>query len=224
MGTDFFDDDLLDTTNLAGRDDLRSKASRTAESGRLQRQKEEITDQVAGAVHEMERLRIRQAELEREKAALEDLKRRQETYERGKRGLILKLEQALVRLQQQEAEAARTVDALVLTEKSFTEILGALQSVNEETWGESQFEEELSRALGLVEEAEDQYRKGLSRVQAATGFQPEVAPEPEAAAPSPADTFKQFSFWLKAGFAFSLPLAAVLVILFIVQALLRGHY
>jgi hypothetical protein len=229
MSTDFFDDDLSSNgaqgSKAAARQEAPARvAPEGVPAGRMVRRKEELTGHVVGAANEIERLRLRQEEIEREKATLENLSRKQEEYEKGKQDIIEKLDRSILLLENEEVQAAHMVELLSSMRVRFKDMLSGLRSIDEETWSEETFGDEMNKALALVEEARMFYKKGVSKIDATRwsedGERPPVAAEEslDGALAGP----RGFGDWFKAGVAFSLPLAAVIVVLFVIYLTMNG--
>ena len=211
MSTDFFDNDLSRTT--APGDEALTESSVT----RMTRQKEQLTNQVADTAEEIERLRMRQDELEHEKTSLEELNRKQDEYERSKKNIIENLSRNLVLMEKDEILANRMVELLSASRARFKEILAEIRDIREELWGDSGFEEELDKALALIESARMEYSKAIAKVDAESwqkgDGQAQLATLDEAGRHTLVN--KGFFFWLKVGVAVSLPLIAVLLLLIV---------
>ena len=241
MSTDFFDDDLLKDENSEGgnRGSGRREPEAQAEPGsgfeieplsenslgRLARQKEETSAQMAGAVKEIEQLRHRQETLEKERGELEELRRRQEQYERDKRDMVQKLGRSVVLLEKEERQAARMVELLSAMRDKFGETLEEINGIDEQGWSDEQFDEELNRALAIVEDARQTYRQALAKIDAADwrkGSGNKAEGEIFEEAEEQAGVERGFGFWFKAGLAASLPLILVLAVLFALWVFFTG--
>lgn len=235
-GTDFYDDDLSRQRNWGNRGNLDEPAVPVSEGGslnaapravadlnltRMAKHKKDLDDQAAQALQELEKLRKRQESLESEKRTLEDLRRRHDDFDRGKREMVDHIQRSLVVLERQESEAQRLTELYNATRNRFRDLLNRIQSLNEDTWPEDQIRDELNKALGLIEEARMEYNKAMARVDAeratsgagdAKGSKSAVLFEDlHDAAPE-----KDFLYWLKVGAAVSLPLVVILVIALLV--------
>lgn len=135
-------------------------------AGRLARQKEDIADKVASAAEEIERLRMRQDELEYAKKALQDLNRKQNDYDHGKKEILASLGRSILQMEKDEVRAARMVELLASTRQKFKALLAEIHEIREERWAEPEFEEELDRALALVENARMVYNKSVAKIDA----------------------------------------------------------
>ncbi len=213
MGTDFFDDDLVKANAGARGGDAGGEDA----AGRMARQREQLTTQVADAAEEIERLRMRQEELEHEKSRLAELNRKQEAYESGKREVIDQLAHAVVLMEKDELQANRMVELLSAARARFKDMLGELRAIREAKWADGDFEEELTKALALVESARIEYGRAMARIDAEswqrTGDgRARLATIEKGHLGALAE--RGFWFWVKMGFAFCLPLILLLLALF----------
>ncbi len=213
MSTDFFDDDLVKPEAGAGP----GKTNAEEAALRMTRQREDLTTQVADAAEEIERLRMRQDELEREKDRLAELNRKQEAYETGKRAIIEKLSQTVLLMEKDELLASRMVALLSAGRARFKDMLVELRAIHEAKWDDSAFAEELGKALALVENAQLEYGKVMAKIDAESwqrsgDGRARLATIEKAGMVSLAE--RGFWFWTKVGLAFCLPLILVLLAIF----------
>jgi chromosome segregation ATPase len=215
MGTDFFDDDLSRKTGEV--EDPETSASR------MSRQKEQLTNQVADTAEEIERLRMRQDELEHEKTSLEELNRKQDEYERSKKDIIENLARNIILMEKDEVIANRMVELLSASRARFKDVLSEIRDIREENWSESVFEEELDKALALIESARMEYSKAIAKIDAES-WQKGAGQAPLATledAGRSALANKGFLFWFKIGVAVSLPMITVFLLLILGYTLSR---
>jgi chromosome segregation ATPase len=215
MGTDFFDDDLSRKTGEV--EDPETSASR------MSRQKEQLTNQVADTAEEIERLRMRQDELEHEKTSLEELNRKQDEYERSKKDIIENLARNIILMEKDEVLANRMVELLSASRARFKDVLSEIRDIREENWSESVFEEELDKALALIESARMEYSKAIAKIDAES-WQKGAGQAPLATledAGRSALANKGFLFWVKIGVAVSLPMITVFLLLILGYTLSR---
>jgi chromosome segregation ATPase len=232
-GTDFFDDDLVKPRGSAAQrapaksDGHDGTSSRTAEEmnlSRMAQRRDEINGQVAQAMEELERLRTRQEDLEREKQDLELLRRKQQEYEDGKRDLISHLNKSLVRLEKEEMGAQKLTEVLGTTRVNFRALLSEVEGLDEESWPDDSVREELDKALTRIEQVRIEYNKALSRVDSATDESGFSSTDHRSMALDARDIGSSgehgFGYWLKVGFAVSLPLLIVVVVVSVVSYLI----
>lgn len=201
MGTDFIDDDLA---NVAG-----SGAVPETSAARLTRQKDQIVNRVADTAEEIERLKMRQDELEHEKSSLEELNRKQDEYASSKKDIIENLSRNIILMEKDEVRANRMMELLSASRSRFRDMLGEIRDISEEGWTEDGFEEELDKALALLESSRMEYSKSIAKVDAESwqkggDGQAQLATLDEASRGSIVN--KGFLFWIKVGFAVSLPM------------------
>lgn len=227
--TDFFDDDLVSKRGGA----RKSKSETEAEPGatealprgatdfnltRMARQKEQVEETMAHAAQELERLRQRQENLEKEKHVLEDLRRRQSEYERAKREMLEHLNHSLISLEKDELNAEKLLELVTTTRKRCRTWLAEIDSIDEELWPEDQFREEMGKSLAKIEDIRLEYNKALAKIESLGSEEKKVAAthHPIMYEESQAGESEHgFGYWLKVGFAVSLPVILTLVILWI---------
>ena len=172
---------------------------------------ERIDSQVQKAQEELAKLRRQQEQIEKQKRELEELSRRQELLEEGRNEVGEKLTRALVVLDRQTTEAQKRVEGLRSCSESFTSHLRALESINPKAWANTDLPKELSRALSMVDHARNEFNQQKARL--ATDAEGTAAANADPI-PSGLDHYDDglgeadhnFMYWLKAGFAFTLPL------------------
>ena len=166
---------------------------------------EELGDKVQQVRAELENLKQKQEEIEREKLHLEELKRRQDELDGGRGEMIDKLSHGLV-VVQRESEATQTrLEQLHAIHNSFTQHLRLVESINPRAFGTAELPRELSKALSSVEDARADYVKAHAKLAADSAS--EAAAQLSAAEPDYSEyDDRGFAYWLKSGFAFTLPL------------------
>jgi DNA repair exonuclease SbcCD ATPase subunit len=239
MSTDFFDDDLTKARDTGRRPGESGEALGGTLTGdvpvrtvsdlsltKMAQYKQELNTQHATAVQELEKLKKRQEDLDREKRDLEELRRRQESFEQGKREMIERFNQSLVSLERDEIQTGRLLELLATVRKRFQDLLDEIRGIHEEGWPEAGFRDELNKALVVIDNARLEYNKAVARIEAvsseagkaAEGHSPVMFQEPR----EPEANEKSFGYWLKVGFAVSLPLVLTIVVVAVVIAVLRS--
>lgn len=164
---------------------------------------EQIDDQVAQAQDRLLALKRQAEQLEREKAKLEELSRRQEQFDTGRAEMVDKFTGSLVQIQRETDQTLKRLEILKNVQSSFSTYLNELEAINPKDWAPSELNKELSKALGAVEDARSVYTKAQAQVS---------ADEEVSVGASPFDSEgggHGFNYWLMAGFAFTLPLSAL---------------
>src|ERR1039457_5079014 len=77
---------------------------------RMTKHKQELDHKVAGALAELEKLKMPQEDLDRTRKDLEDLRKRQDDYQHGKQEMMDRLNQSLVTIEKEEIQASRLAE------------------------------------------------------------------------------------------------------------------
>lgn len=233
MGTDFFDDDLGQrrasmnppSADLAAAKsgDMPARPISDLNLTRMARHREEVNTQMASAKLQIERLKQKQGEMEREKQMLEDLLEKQSQYEQGKQEMIDRLTESIVSLQKLGEHAARQVEIYWATRERFSAALDELQKINDSEWTDDLFREELNKAVAQIDSIRNEFVKAQATVEAVGGpvklFDEEHVRQP-AGDEFDTESHKNFGYWFKIGLAASLPLMmtlAVVIVLMIIK-------
>lgn len=185
---------------------------------------EQLDNQVQKAQEQLIALKRAQETLEKQKRELEELSRRQEQLQQGKTEMVDKFTRAIVVLDREVYDAQKRVEQLQGIHASFMQHVDLLEAINPKGWDGLDLNKELNKALSAVDDSRAEYNKSLPKINpesdtdsgdpiaATAGYQLDYG------AP---DSARDFGYWLKAGFAFTLPLFAVgiIVIVLLVSAL-----
>lgn len=185
---------------------------------------ENLEERVQTTQHRLAQLRMEAEALEREKLQFEELSRKQRGFMDGRTEMAEKLGRAVAMLDRETYEAQKRVEQLLVIKDGFHQHLDVVESLNPEEWNPKDLQHDLTRALGIIEDARGEYTKAMSRVQSLLGT---PAPAQNTAAPaitpvimqSPApaginieisrDSFRRWAF---CGAAFTAPLLVLAVI------------
>lgn len=187
---------------------------------------EHLDSQVQKAQEQLLALKRQQDHIERQKRELEELSRRQDQLQSGRAEMIEKFTRAIVVLERETYEAQKRVEVLHGIHETFAEHMQYLESLNPKAWEGLDINRELTKALSAVDDARAEYAKSLPKISpqssndggadpvaVSAGYQLDYAPANE----------KDFLYWLKSGFAFTLPLFAVGVVLIFLLVSLLSH-
>lgn len=164
---------------------------------------EELESEVQRAKAELEELRRKQEQIEKEKLRLEELRRRQDALEEGKEEMMEKLSRSLDAIAKETEEIQQRQEQLRLIQRNFTEHLHTLEALHPRGWTAAEASRELAKAQGFLDEA----RSDFNRAQARLAIEaPDSATTAEMMEFEEEETSKDFAYWLKSGFAFTLPL------------------
>jgi len=169
---------------------------------------EQLDDQVALAQERLVALKRQAEQLEREKQKLEELSRRQDQFDTGRAEMVDKFTSSLVHIQRETDQTLKRLEILKNVQENFSTYLQELEAINPKDWAPADLQKELSKGLGAVEDARSVYVKA----QAQIAVEDEL---PAGGSPYDGETSvggHSFGYWLMAGFAFTLPLCALVLI------------
>jgi hypothetical protein len=172
--------------------------------------RDEVDRKVVEAQQKLAELKRAQDDLERERAALEELRRRQTEFQTGRQEMIHHLTRGLGLLEEAEFNARRDAEQMVKTVADFRDALDKIQAIHDETWTKDNFSIELTRGLTTIENARMEWNAARLKFSVLEGEAKGTAEGEEA--PSPAvSPFAGLSVGelCKIGFAMTWPLALV---------------
>jgi chromosome segregation ATPase len=185
--------------------------------------REDVTQQADATRLQLQELQRRREELEREKNELEELRRKQDEYETGRKEMVERLSRGLVLLEHEQVETARKAENIANALASFKACKEQIESIREEQWNNANLKEELAKALAVVDTARNELNHYRARLDVLDEQRnPEAAPLKGALAEfEPGDGLLskvKFPDLIKIGFALSLPVLVLGIILLIVLA------
>jgi hypothetical protein len=168
--------------------------------------KEEVDHKLQQAQEQLLKLRRLQEDLERQKGDLEELRRKQDEYSRGRGRVIEDLTRGMVLLEREQVQAQRLAELCVKTRQCFSEYLDQIQSIRDKEWTSANLRPELTKALGVVENARIEYNRACTKLDCLQPAKPTAAVEGK----DPAEfSREEFVRYLRIGAAASLPLIVV---------------
>jgi chromosome segregation ATPase len=186
--------------------------------------REEVEARVGDMHNKLAELRRAQQELERERADLEETRRRQAEFTKGRQEMEQHLTRGIGLLEEAEFAARRDAEQMAKELVDLREALLKIQAVQEESWTRDNFNTELTRALTAIENARMEWNSARLKFTVLNG---ETA-QPEAAPMAPADSFAQnllrersYAELCKMGLALTWPIALVGVVIVLVMLLHR---
>jgi hypothetical protein len=175
--------------------------------------REEVDSRVVDAQQKLAELKRAQEELERERSALEETRRRQMEFQTGRQEMIHNLTRGLGLLEEAEFTARRDAEQMAKTITDFRDSLSKIEAVREETWTKDNFNVELTRALTAIENGRMEWNAARLKFPVLSG---EKATSNAPGAPAAPETFpvrdRSFLQLCKLGFALTWPLALVVLI------------
>jgi len=184
---------------------------------------ENISQELQQRQQELILLQRQQQELEQRKRQLEELNTRRNELTHGQREIRERLLRAIVILERAEGQSRKEVEQMHETRQTFSEQLAEINAIEPSEWSPSSIEEELSRALAKVDQAQAVYTQSRAKLDALRGRDLEPAEGGEEGASSGVSGGAHDSFtdnFLR-GLAFNLPLIVALLLGLILLRLLK---
>ncbi len=167
---------------------------------------EDLGEEVQKTNTELEKLKRQLEDIEKQKVRLEELKKRQDELENGKSDMLDKLTRSMVTVERETEEAQKRLEQLNSIHNSFIQHLRQVVSINPKLWGTAELPMELSKSLSMVEDARADYMKAQAKISVVSTLEPSA---PVSSAYEGEYGYAEehgFVYWLKSGFAFTLPL------------------
>lgn len=184
---------------------------------------ENIGQELQQRQQELILLQRQQQELEQRKRQLEELNTRRTELIHGQREIRERLLRAIVILERAESQSRKEVEQMHETRQTFSEQLAEINNIDPAEWSPSSIEEELSRALAKVDQAQAVYTQSRAKLDALRGRDLEPAEGGEEAASSGSGAAGNDSFtdnFLR-GLAFNLPLIGAILLGLVLFRILR---
>jgi hypothetical protein len=150
-------------------------------------------------------------EKERERAALEETRRRQMEFKTGREEAIQNLTRGLGLLEEAEFSSRRDAEQMAKALVDMRDALSKVQAIHEETWTKDNFAVELTRALTTLENARMEWNAARLKFAVLSGERADgsaAAPQNAAATPGLLGRLS-FGELFRLGLALTWPLAAV---------------
>ncbi len=144
---------------------------------------ENLEERVQTTQHRLAQLRVEAEALEREKLQFEELSRKQRGFMEGRTEMTEKLGRTIAMLDRETYEAQKRIGQLLVIKDGFYEHLNVVDSLNPEEWNPKDLQYDLTRALGIIEDARTDYTKVMNRLESLLGN-----PAPATSGPRPATT------------------------------------
>src|SRR5258707_622166 len=180
-----------------------------ADASQLQRAptREEVDSRVADAQQKLAELKRAQEGLERERAALEETRRRQMEFQTGRQEMLQSLTRGVGLLEEAEFNSRRDAEQMAKVLVDMRDALCKVEGFHEETWTKDNFSVELTRALTTLENARMEWNAARLKFPVLSGVTSEgAATTPAAGAPAQSLFAKHtFGELCRLGFALTWP-------------------
>ena len=173
--------------------------------------REEVDSRVGETQQKLAELRRIQDELERERAGLEETRRRQMEFQNGRQETIQNLTRGVGLLEEAEFNSRRDAEQMAKALADMREALAKVESTNESGWTKENFGTELTRALTVIENARMEWNTARLKFAILSGAVREAAARPAVSANHSQAVLanKSFGELCKLGLALTWPLAVV---------------
>jgi hypothetical protein len=177
--------------------------------------REEVDSKVGETQQKLAELKRVQEELERERAALEETRRRQIEFQTGRQEVVQNLTRGTGLLEETEFAARRDAEQMAKSLADMREALAKVQALHEETWTQENFSVELTRALTAIENARMEWNAARLKFPALSGASANIPAQEADSATSMKSMLTTLSFGrlCKIGLALTWPLALVALLL-----------
>ncbi len=193
-------------------------ATTRAAPGEAQRAltRDEVDSKVAETHQKLAELKRAQEELQRERAALEETRRRQMEFQTGRQEMVQNLTRGLGLLQDAEFNARRDAEQMAKALVDLRDALSKIQAIHDETWTKDNFSVELTRALTTLENARMEWNAARLKIPVLSAPVADGQADGQAAGASMPSLLASRSFGelCRLGLALTLPLAAVALLAF----------
>lgn len=115
--------------------------------------REELEQKMGSMQHKLAELKRAQEELERERASLDETRRRQVEFTTGREEMLHHLTRGVGLLEEAEFAARRDAEQMAKTLAELRSALDKIQSIHEESWTKDNLQVELTRAGTIIENA-----------------------------------------------------------------------
>lgn len=174
---------------------------------------EDLNDEYQQAQDQLRQLRQQEEQIQRQAAELEELTQKEEEFKEGRTSVCEALSKHLATLDREATEAQRIAEDCGAAHERLESHLANINALRPETWSRADRKAELARAIGYIEAAEDEI-DNVAPILGGTVSKKSLFQGIASAASSSTSGATQgnFAYWLKSGFAFSLPLVGFALI------------
>ena len=151
--------------------------AKTAADSKRAPSRDEVESKVGQMHDKLAELKRVQQELERERAVLEETRRRQAELVTGREEMLQHLTRGIGLLDEAEFAARRDAEQMGKTLAELRDALAKIQAINEEGWSKENLNVELTRALTVIENSRLEWNAARLKFPVLSG-----PPTPEAAA------------------------------------------
>ena len=179
---------------------------------------EDLNDEYQQAQDQLRQLRQQEEQIKRQAAELEELTLKEGEFKEGRSDVTEQLNKYLSILDREATEAQRVAEDCGSSHERLESHLSNMNALRPETWSRADRKVEIARALSYIESAEDEIENVLPLInsfgKSGSGIGKTSTSRSFASIPQ-----GDFMYWLRSGFAFSLPLVGFAVIALLIVLL-----
>jgi hypothetical protein len=213
MSSDYDATEFIDGDFEGHRSARSSSAASTGQPARAPT-REQVDSELAATQQELAAILRRKEEKERERAGLEETRRRQAELHTGRQEMTQNLTRGLALLEEAEFSARRDAEQMAKALAELRAAMAKIEAINEQAWTQDNLNVELTRALTAVENARMEWNAARLKFPVLSGqAQENSAAGPVRASVDAAPLFATNSFGdlCRLGFALTWPVALVLL-------------
>ncbi len=168
---------------------------------------DDIDDEYQQAQDQLRALRQQEEQIKRQAAELEELTKKEQQFKTGRIEVCEELARCLSVLDREATEARRVAEDCCNAHERLESHLANINGLRPEMWSRADRKAELARSISYIEAAEDEIDDILPMINGFTKKPGLFKNKPVArgAVSLPSAVQGDFTYWLKSGFAFSLP-------------------
>ena len=184
--------------------------------------REDVDDELMRKQQQLAAIMREKEEKERERGALEEVRRRQMEFQTGREEAIQNLTRGLGLLEEAEFSARRDTEQMAKALTDLRDALSKVQAIHEETWTKDNFSVELTRALTTLENSRMEWNSARLKFPVLSGQRSEGGTIGLDAKTPPPSLLAQSNFGdrCRLGLALNWPLAVVGLLALAVLALI----
>jgi hypothetical protein len=183
----------------------------------------ELDSRVNEAQQKLAELKRAQENLERERAALEEARRRRLEFQTGREEMSRSLTRGVTLLEQAEFAARRDAEQMAKTLIALREAQTGVQGIREENWTQENWNVELTKALASIENARMEWNQARLKWALLNGPAMEAVPKDGPA--QIVGAWRELPFWTacKLGAALTWPVALIGLVGLVLWLVLRAR-
>lgn len=173
---------------------------------------DDLDDEYQAAQDKLRELRQQEEQVRRQAAELEELTKKEQTFKAGRLEVSEELSRCLSIITREGTEAQRRVEEFSAAHERLEAHLDAINALRPEQWSRADRKAELARAISFIEAAEDEIDAITPLIESGSSPNGGLFKGKLPSLPGATEGRGDFLYWLKSGFAFSLPFVGFAVV------------